>query len=241
MPDLSSTIELINQYLRSQLAPVSGLDFFIQYIAPILQLLIIFGGAGAGLYKYYKTKNREIYQQLLSEVYAPLYQYFLKQELIRKLLNIPGDYHETPVLEYNSNKTTTNMMTGSSSTTSASLLGLNRQELIKVLDTINIGLAPRELYTLLSMYKVLVHMGSSTNKSSDPVLTSLIMEINVENKLRREIISGYKKYHEKLGIKAGAQNDFFKLNEDQLLFTIDVSQKEKDDLLALIKLDPGKY
>lgn len=240
MFNFGETMDLLNRYLEFQMLPMSCADVFVQYIVPILQLLVIFGGAFAGLYKYFKTKNREIYQQLLGEVYAPLYQYFVKQELYRKLLNMGGDYHDAPVLEVTL-KTDTGSVGGSTSTSSTPVLGLSRKELMKVLDSINIGLAPKELYTLLSMYTVLVHMEETGNKKSDPYLTATIMKVNVENKLRREIISGYKRYHDRLGIKGGAHNDFFTLSEDQLLFTITVPQEEKDALLKDMTLHPEKF
>jgi hypothetical protein len=227
--------------MESQLLPASGINYFIQYIAPIIQLFIIIGGAGAGLYKYYKTKNREIYQQLLSEVYSPLYQYFVKQELLRKLLNIEGDYHETPVMEFTSKKFESNSKTGSSITSTVPILMLTREEFMKALDSINIGLSPKELYTLLSMYKVLVYFEETADKSSDCYLTSTIMKVDIENRLRREILSGYEKYHKKLGIKAGAENNFFMLSDDQLSFNITVSQEEKNKLSEQIKQHPDLY
>lgn len=236
---ITETIELINSFLQTQLEPMSALDIFVGYISPILQLLVILGGAGAGLYKYYKTKNREVYEKLLSEVYAPLYQYLVKQELYRKITKFDSNYKNTPIVELTSTKTTSN--TSGSTSSTEPVLGLNRTELLKVLESINIGLASKELYTLLSMYKVLVHIESSTYKTRDDVLTASIMKVDVENKLRKEIISGYNKYHKKLGVAAGGDSDFFTLSEDQIDFNISVSEEEKQELKKDIESNPTKY
>lgn len=219
MHELEEMIDLINKYLLSQLEPMSLIDFFIQYILPIIQLSIIVGGAIAGLYKYFKSKNREIYQQLLSEVYSPLYQYFVKQELLRNIMNLKDDYHEKPVLEYTVTATTNvDPISGESTITKKTLLGLNRRELIKVLDSINIGLASKELYTLLSMYKVLVCLEETNANDTDKIKKIVEVRKLVETKLRKEIMLGYEKYHKKLRIKSGMKNDFFKLNDSQIFF-----------------------
>lgn len=233
------TIELINAFLKSQLEPMSALDIFVGYISPILQLIVILGGACAGLYKYYKTKNREIYEKLLSEVYAPIYQYLVKQELYREIAIPDCDYKSSPILELLTTRTTSNASGTTSNTETVS--GLNRNELLKVLESINIGLASKELYTLLSMYKVLISMESITDKTADPVLTAAVMKVNVENKLRKEIISDYKKYHKKLGVAAVTDNDFFTLTEDQINFHIDVSEVEKQKLKEDFESNPSKY
>ena len=94
------------------------------------------------------------------------------------------------------------------------------QELIKVLDSINIGLASKELYTLLSMYKVLVHLEEKYDENTKDFDSVRTKKIKVENKLRREIVLGYCKYHNKLGIKGGIDNDFLELKDDEFIFMI---------------------
>ncbi|MEG2529638.1 MAG: hypothetical protein RSB02_06140 [Anaerovoracaceae bacterium] len=241
---ITETIELINSLLQRQLEPMLALDIFVGYISPILQLLVILGGAGAGLYKYYKIKNREVYEKLLSEVYAPLYQYLVKQELCRSLLDLPQEYKESPILEITSRKIkTTISATGlhEESAPAVPVLDLDRKGLISILDNVNMGLASKELYTLLSMYKVLVYYESQLDKTAHRVLTASIMKVEVENKLRKEIISGYSKYHKKLGIQTGGDSDFFTLSEDQINFNISVSEEEKRKLKTDIESNPTKY
>lgn len=220
MQSIGNILELISEYLKTLMEPMSFFDFFVTYISPILQLIVIVGGAIAGLYKYFKTKNQEIYQKLLSEVYAPLYQYFVKQELLRQTTNMVGNYKDTPILEYSKTETITDCITNISTTQKEYFLELNRQELIKVLDSINIGLASKELYTLLSMYKVLVHLEEKYDDDTEDFNLVKTKKIKIENKLRQEIVLGYTKYHNKLGIKSGIANDFLELKGDEFIFKI---------------------
>lgn len=220
MQSIENILELISEYLKTLMEPMSFFDFFVTYISPILQLIVIVGGAIAGLYKYFKTKNQEIYQKLLSEVYAPLYQYFVKQELLRQTTNMVGNYKDTPILEYSKTETITDCITNISTTQKEYFLELNRQELIKVLDSINIGLASKELYTLLSMYKVLVHLEEKYDDDTEDFNLVKTKKIKIENKLRQEIVLGYTKYHNKLGIKSGIANDFLELKGDEFIFKI---------------------
>lgn len=246
MENIVELINKINMFLESQMQPLSFLDIFIQYISPIIQLLVIMGGAGAGLYKYFSSKNREIYEKILSEVYAPLYQYFVKQELFCYLSEITLDYHDRPVMEFTSVKQSTKINFGEKSsienkTEKAPVLQLNREEFLKVLDTVNIGLASKELYTLLSMYKVLVYVESGNIKTSNEFLTAAILKVDVENKLRKEIFLGYRKYHKKLGLDTVTSNDFYSLTDDQIQFKFDISEEEKQKLLRDIQENPDKY
>ncbi len=220
MQSLENILDLIAEYLKTLMEPMSFFDFFITYISPILQLIVVVGGAIAGLFKYFKTKNQEIYQKLLSEVYAPLYQYFVKQELLRQTTNMEVNYRDTPIIEYSKTEVDTDCITNTSTTQKVYFLDLNRQELIKVLDSINIGLASKELYTLLSMYKVLVHLEEKYDENTKDFDSVRTKKIKVENKLRREIVLGYCKYHNKLGIKGGIDNDFLELKDDEFIFKI---------------------
>ena len=81
MKEILDLIKTMTEYFQSQMTPQSFLDLLVQYVIPILQAIVLVGGAGAGIYKYYQSKNREINEKILSTVYAPLYNYFVKQEL----------------------------------------------------------------------------------------------------------------------------------------------------------------
>ena len=156
---------------------------------------------------------------------------------------MPQNYKEAPILEITSRKTKTTFSAGGmkGETTVEPVLDLDRTGLINILDNVNMGLASKELYTLLSMYKVLVYYESQPDKTADRVLNASIMKVEVENKLRKEIISGYSKYHKKLGIQTGGDSDFFTLSEDQIDFKISVSEEQKQKLKKDIESNPTKY
>ena len=104
MNNTQQSIQLAVEYLRKVTLPASGLDLLIQYGVPIIQTLVLLGGAMAGIYKYYAVKNREINEKMLGEVYAPLYQYFVKQELFCYVTKMQRDHGDSPILEFTSEK-----------------------------------------------------------------------------------------------------------------------------------------
>ncbi len=53
--------------------------------------------------------------------------------------------------------------------------------------TINFGLASQELFTLLSMYEVLIYMETNYDKRSDECIKATIMKVDIEYAIRREI------------------------------------------------------
>lgn len=220
LENANELIQLLNEYIHSQMAPKSILDIFVQYIFPIMQALILCGGAVAGIVKYYSSKNKEIYEKILNEVYAPLYQYFVKQELLCFIDEDVRDYHESPVLEVSKRRivTTLNGDGVKQSEHSAPILNLDRSEFLKVLDSINIGLASKELYTLLSMYKVLIYCESNYDKDINPYKRATDFKVSVENDLRMEVFTGYQKYHKKLRLQRITKNSYYKLSTDNITF-----------------------
>lgn len=220
------------------------MNCFVEVWLPIIQLIVVVLGGLAGLYKYYKEKNREVYEKVLAEVYAPLFQYFVKQELLRKLMHIESDYKDTPIIEVTSKTTKTTMTIGKTTQTISEpkpVLELSRDVFMDVLENINIGLAPKELFTLLNMYKVTIHVCGGSNKTSDSQLESAIMQGKIEAKLRKEIIKGYKTYHKKLGFKPGESVNDILITNDNIVFNIPICEDEKNKLKAKIIANPELY
>lgn len=246
--DYAELIELIKAYLIQATKQQSIADVLISYWVPIIQLLIVLIGSIAGLYKYYSTKNKEINEKMLSEVYAPLYQYFVKQELYCFVTGFKRNIKETPIIEITSRRSKQTISLGGensgnvkSETTTQIVLGLNRQEFLKVLESINIGLASKELYTLLNMYKVLIHFEGMSDKSSEAYLNATIMKVDVENALRIEIIKGYEHYHNKLKLEKITSSGFYSIKNNNIEFNYEVDQEVKSKLINEIKENPEKY
>lgn len=246
MNNTQQSIQLAVEYLRKVTLPASGLDLLIQYGVPIIQTLVLLGGAMAGIYKYYAVKNREINEKMLGEVYAPLYQYFVKQELFCYVTKMQRDHGDSPILEFTSEKRKEKVSFGEQpqhtvSVSSESIIGLNRNEFLKVLDTVNIGLASKELLTLLNMYKVLVYIEGKADRTSDMYLDSTIMKVDVEKALREEIIKGYILYHKKLKLDVITTNTLYKIEGDHIEFTYDVDEKTKEKLIKEMRKEPNKF
>ena len=142
MKEILDLIKTMTEYFQSQMTPQSFLDLLVQYVIPILQAIVLVGGAGAGIYKYYQSKNREINEKILSTVYAPLYNYFVKQELYCNLKGLQRDVKQTPILEISSTRVKTKLGNGKVESTREkfSVLNLDRKEFINVLHSVNIGL-----------------------------------------------------------------------------------------------------
>lgn len=246
MGDINRLMELLIKYLQKSTQTISALDWFVKYGIPIIQVLVVVGGSIAAVYKYYSVKNREINEKMLNEVYAPLYQYFVKQEVYCYIHKLKRDYKESPILEITSKKTEEKFSFGennqhSINTSYETVLDLNRNEFLKVLNSVNIGLASKELLTLLNMYKVIIHIESTTDKTDNVFLDATIMKVDIENSLRKEIIKGYKEYHKKLNLKTITQNKFFTITDDNIIFTYDVDINKKDNLKSEITKNPEKF
>lgn len=241
MGDIREVIRLTIEYLKQSTQPVNGLDWVIRYGVPIIQTVVLIVGALAGLYKYYSIKNREISEKILREVYAPLFQYLIKQELYCFVNETERNKEEYPILELLSEKTTykglgskENGLGYEINTTTETILNLDRKEFLRVLDSVNIGLASKELYMLLSMYEVLIHIENKSGETTVGYLNSTIMKVDVENALRTEILRGYKYYHRKLGLKTLKTNKFYKIKDDDIVFIYKVDKVKKEKLLSEI-------
>lgn len=242
MNEIIALAKSMTEYFQSQIVPQSNLDFVVQYFIPILQAVALIGGAGAGVYKYYKSKNREINEKILSTVYAPLYNYFVKQELYCKLQNYQRNIAEFPILEITSTQEETKFANGSIETTreKSTVLNLNRQEFIKVLHSVNIGLANKNLYTLLSMYEITCHE-EETHKGRESFFKAGILKVQIENEIRREIITGYDFYQKKLGLNRKKNTAIFQIVDGEIQFNFSISQESIDQFKKDYESHPERY
>lgn len=239
MNQIDELVKNLNLYFMEQMQPISIFDSIVKYAIPILTSLILIGTAIAGLIKYYSTKNSEINEKILKEVYTPLYAYFVKQELYRKIHNLKDDIDDVPILEVTSTKTTfrgTNV-----EKTSEPFCKLNRGEIIKILDTVNTGLASKELVTLLNMYEVVVAMENNYDQNTKEYLEATILKVEIEKSLRTEIMTGFSNYYSKLGLKSSAKSGLWILKRNKIEFTYFISEDKKINLKNEISEKPEKY
>lgn len=245
MENYNELIELLKTYLYMNMdtPPMSVMDICITYCLPILSSILLVGTAIAGVIKYYDTKNKEIYEMILNDVYAPLYQYFVKQELYSNIHMPNRNYRETPIMEVINVKTTEkfNNEGMSSEIEKSFFLNLTREEFIRVKNNINIGLASQELLTLLNMYEVLISIESTYDKSGNEYLEATILKVDVENAIRCEVFTGYQKYYEKLKLSKITEVEFWELTDDQIVFKYEIDNQRKEVLKENMALSPEKY
>ncbi|GAA6493465.1 hypothetical protein K280104A7_30290 [Candidatus Bariatricus faecipullorum] len=242
MKEILDLIKTMTEYFQSQMTPQSFLDLLVQYVIPILQAIVLVGGAGAGIYKYYQSKNREINEKILSTVYAPLYNYFVKQELYCNLKGLQRDVKQTPILEISSTRVKTKLGNGKVESTREkfSVLNLDRKEFINVLHSVNIGLANKNLYTLLSMYEVVCHEEENFG-GQESFFKAGILKVQIENEIRKEIITGYDYYQKKLGLNRKKNTHLCRIANGDIEFDFDIPQDSIDKFREDYESHPERY
>lgn len=246
MDTITDLLSLITKYLEQSTQPLSFWGGFLKYGIPIIQTVVLLVGALAGLYKYYSVKNKEINEQMLKDVYAPLYQYFIKQELYCYINKYERNYRESPILELTNTRRNEKITFGEKTTTKVTVskdtaLNLNRDEFLRLLDSVNIGLASKELLTLLNMYEVLIYHELKADKTSERFLDAAIMKVDIENAIRKEVIKGYLYYHKKLKLATITTNKFYKITGDKIEFEYQIDQSIKEKLREDILNNPDNY
>lgn len=177
-------LKLLKEYLQQMLIERTWLDIFVDYCIPIISVVVLVTTSLAAVYKYIKEKNRDLNEKILKEVYAPLFQYIIKQEYVRKCNpNLTVD--EYPIVSLT--KKRTHLESDSPEIQEV----LRRSDLLTVKKSINFGLAPQDLLVLLNIYEI---ANSNINQISDDEY------FKIEMRLRTEIIEGYLKYRKKLGL-----------------------------------------
>lgn len=224
MDRLQMLIDILIQYLNKQMQPISFLDLIVKYVAPFFA----FGSAVVAVYIYRKGKNRDIYEKILKEVYAPLYDYFIKQELFCNLIKFERNIKMSPILD----------MTNRNQ--EATFLGLSRDNFLKLRNNVNIGLASKELHTLLTMYEVTCCI-ENDKVFDDTYCRATILKVKIENEIRTEILNGYKYYHKKLGLNESKVNTFCKIEDENIAFTYEIDDKEIEQLKIDINDNPERY
>lgn len=211
MDDLNEILKLLKLYLAKNTANVGfwHLSSF-KDLLPIVQAVGIIGAAIAGFVKYINTKNKEIYEKILNEVYAPLYMRIVKQEYIRKLYLKTTPVEEATILSIT--KTEQRSKIGN---TAANLISepetkvssfINKNNFIDVMKGINSGLASQKLLTLMACYESSIYISNESSKESNGYYENEIIKEHIELEIYEEIIKGYQYYYKKLGLDKNNNN-----------------------------------
>lgn len=203
-------LNLLREYLNSLSQGKSVIDIIVDYCIPILSAVILVGSTLAAVIKYYSEKNRDFNEKILNEVYAPLYQYIIKQEYIRHLRPEEMPLNDYPIISLTNEKTTIkNMLTIKQETIVETTDIMKNTDLLKVSKSVNFGLAPQELLVLLNAYEMANLVQADVPDD----------EFNaIEQKLRKAIITGYNQYKKKLGLKN--DNKLVEYKDNEIIFNL---------------------
>lgn len=69
----------------------------MEYWIATMSAILLIGSSMAAVIRYIREKNRDLNEKILNEVYAPLYQYIIKQEYIRHLKPDELPVNEHPI------------------------------------------------------------------------------------------------------------------------------------------------
>ena len=223
---LNELLKNLNEYIISLSNPVSFWEYFATVICPIISTIALVVGGWFALYKYRASKNYDINLKILTEVYLPLYTYLVKQETFRFIACPEISWEEVPILEIKSTKTkqTWSEQGMKVEKTTAAVCGCTRDDLIKLCDSANLGLASPELVTLLNSYKVLIHITSGSINSREKA-KAVLMQEKLEIALRKEILKGYNYYHKKLKLQS-SHSDIYTVSENQINYLPEISEDE---------------
>jgi len=192
---------------------------YVNGIAGSLTALIALIAAIAGYIKYSHTKNREIYEKILKDVYAPLYRALFKQETFREFI-MKGkgikeeNIEDTPILTFFKEK-------------NGEIIDIfGRTDILNIGKQINAGLASPHILELLSSYEITCYFENELqnsyesfedyiNKDRDEkdiaknemrkindYISLTISKVKIEKDLYTEIIRGYCYYNKKLGLES---------------------------------------
>lgn len=186
--------ELIKYLVQLNKNP-TVLDIIITYVIPIVGTVIALATAVGAVVKYFQMKNRDFNEKILNEVYAPLYQYIIKQEFIRDKFDGYISVKRAPILQAKRSKTTTtlNFTDFKEEKEVVKEEGIfNVEEIVRIKnEVLNPGLIPNDTLILLNAFEMCLEI--KTDKSN-------AVYYEICNALRENIIKRMREYQKKLGI-----------------------------------------
>lgn len=215
MTDKQEVMNLIKQYLENSVAPNGFWDNVVDYILPMFSMLVVIIGGVWTIYTYIKGKNREIDEKVLKEVYAPMFQFFVKNDSLGNLKEVDTDYEKEPIrqwasitTEYKKSKAGIRLITRCNP-----ILNLSKSDFLDMFNEINMGVAPQELVALFSIYRATDYIAQNIEVSEEKKRAKAY-EVEIEYAIRQHAYEGYMKYCRKLGISRIKKNDLFEIKRD---------------------------
>lgn len=215
MTDTQEVMNLIKQYLENNTVPNGFLDNVVDYVLPIFSMLVVIIGGIWTVYTYIKGKNREIDEKVLSEVYAPMFQFFVKSDSLANLKECVIDYKNDALHDWEKN--ITRMQKNKNGVTiSCQIIAIpnfSKEDFLNMFSEVNIGLAPRELVVLFSIYRATVYM-EKNETSYEKRERAVAYGKDIEYAIRKHAYVGYMTYCNKLGISGYKTDDLYEIKGD---------------------------
>ena len=193
---MEKLIEEITTYFINANQPMGFLDIVVTYVVPIVGSIILSATAVAGVVKYYMEKRRIYAEKMLTEVYAPLFIYLVKQEYLRGKDFPELTPEDVPLFSAETIRRTMTQPTIENGKFEQKVKYekediISLKEFYKVQDQINFGLASHNLLLLLSICQIKEIREEDLSEEQKMI----------ERALKKEIIEGYLKYKKIMGEK----------------------------------------
>lgn len=195
---MEKLIEEITTYFINANQPMGFWTGVVTYVVPIVGSIILVGSAFAGVKKYYKENKRIYAEKMLTEVYAPLFMYLVKQEYLRGKDFPELTPEDVPLFSAETTERTIMPPTTDDGKIEQKVKYkkediISLKEFYKVQEKVNFGLVPHNLLVLLLICQI--------NENVEKDLSD--EQKKAEKALKKEIIEGYLKYKKNMGEKRG--------------------------------------
>jgi len=169
--------------------------YVAEVVVPIINCVVIVLTAIFGLYKYFRSKNKDYYEKMLTKVYAPLYQFLVRQGIVFKYIEKSKNLKDTLLTDvYLITEETNN---GNKQTNRVEIADLKHENFIDVRKEANIAIAPSKLLLLINEYESMISIRDAYRKIKKVFVVDEAFEserTRIENDLIEEITLGYLKY-----------------------------------------------
>lgn len=196
--------------------------------------------------KYRNTKNKEIYEKRLNEVYAPLYMRLVKQEYLRSINLKHLSIKEAPILSLVERKETRNLeglFSGIASEKEVKETSfLNRTIFNSVMENVNAGLATQRLLTLIALYESAIYLeDKALTKGTDEYFENGIKKYEIELDLYHEIMRGYQECYNKLKLDKKEKNENWDIVKNEFILKYKVDKEKINEFKKEYNSNPEKY
>lgn len=211
--DIHELILLLEQYLQNAMQTKGWLDCVVEYILPIVSMLVVIGGGIWTAWTYINGKRKESNEQVLKNVYLPLLCFFITNNTLSQIAGLKIDYKKEPLYEWESVEVI-EKSDGTKREKRTAALGITRKNLSEQLDKVDLKLAPAELVALITSYRAACFAVDNFKDESNKKAIEYRTEL--EYALRFEAYNGYEKYHKKLGLQKGNKQRRLSIKKDHI-------------------------